>query len=98
MHKWKVAFIKEMKKKIPSYNGSLNEVDRVVENMIMIGKTPQEAAKIMFERYQKMKNDPRGKPLYKNLLSKPGAFPRTQAAKERQNLVKESRQMASTMR
>lgn len=98
MHKWKVAFIKEMKKKIPSYNGSLNEVDRVVDNMIMIGKTPQEAAKIMFERYQKMKNDPRGNPLYKNLLSKPGAFPRTQAAKERQNLVKESRQMASTMR
>lgn len=98
VHKWKAAFVKEMKKYIPNYNGSSTDVDRTVDVMMLAKKTPETAAKIVFEKYKKMKQSGHsGAQLYKNLSSKPGSSMRSQAQKERYQLANEARQYANKL-
>ena len=88
-HQWKSAFVNEIKKLIPSFNGSVGEVERIVMQARVAGLTPKDAAKRVKEYYSKMKPGTNGYETLKKLTSKYGSVPRSKDPQERhQNVIK----------
>lgn len=97
-HQWKSAFVKEMKKLIPSFNGSVDDVERLVMQARVAGLTPEDAAKRAKEYYLKMKPGTNGYETFKKLTSKYGSVPRSNDPQQRHQNVSKLRNLAGTIK
>lgn len=82
-HKWKSDFVKAMKQKVPSFNGSVGEVERIVMSARLAGLNPVQAAEKAYQYYSKFKPGTNGYAEFQKMTSKFSNETRAKAPKER---------------